>query len=179
MLISPVCVPPVSELHQQHELDQEEKEPADRSHIAPHCGREHRDTDTQTLSHTTDGIFKMCFCTEKFCSFPLVLCLSRCTIKHYVDYWEGYTDTTAWYYCLYIYNVCVSIYKYIYIFLKKAFRALPSRNFSSSGRKKPPAQHAASPINFNSQNLTHKHNSNVKSGRNIKWYRATFLFQNA
>lgn len=44
-MISPVCVPPVRKLHQQHELDQEENEPTDGSDIAPHCGSEQREKD--------------------------------------------------------------------------------------------------------------------------------------
>lgn len=39
--------------------------------------------------------------------------------------------------------------------------SLPSRNVSSSGRKKPPAQHATSTINFSNQNLTFKNGNNV------------------
>lgn len=38
MLLSPVCVPSVCKLNQQHELDHQENEAADGSHIAPHCG---------------------------------------------------------------------------------------------------------------------------------------------
>lgn len=38
MLLSPVCVPSVCKLHQQHKLDHQENEAADGSHIAPHCG---------------------------------------------------------------------------------------------------------------------------------------------
>lgn len=49
---SPVCVPPVGKLHQQHELDEEENEPADGAYIAPHCGS---DRGKKTSSHTTDG----------------------------------------------------------------------------------------------------------------------------
>lgn len=52
-MISPVCVPPVGKLHQQHELDEEEKEPADGAYIAPHCGSGRREKDAVT--HTTDG----------------------------------------------------------------------------------------------------------------------------
>ncbi len=37
MLLSPVCVPSVCKLHQQHELDQQEDEPTNGSHVAPHC----------------------------------------------------------------------------------------------------------------------------------------------
>lgn len=52
-MISPVCVPPVSKLHQQHELDEQEEEATGSSHIAPHCGREEKEQ-----SHTTDGLSK-------------------------------------------------------------------------------------------------------------------------
>lgn len=52
MMISPVCVPPVGKLHQQHELDEQENEPADGAYIAPHC---EVDGGKKTRSHTTDG----------------------------------------------------------------------------------------------------------------------------
>lgn len=42
-LLSPVCVPSVCKLHQQHELDQQENEPASGSYVAPHCGIEQRE----------------------------------------------------------------------------------------------------------------------------------------
>lgn len=38
--LSPVCVPSVCKLHQQHELDQQEARPAHSSDVAPNCGRE-------------------------------------------------------------------------------------------------------------------------------------------
>lgn len=37
VLLSPVCVPSVCKLHQQHELDQQEEEPTSGSYVAPHC----------------------------------------------------------------------------------------------------------------------------------------------
>lgn len=42
MLLSPICVPSVCKLHQQHELDQHEKEPASGCHVAPNCGIEQK-----------------------------------------------------------------------------------------------------------------------------------------
>lgn len=43
MLLSPVCVPSVCKLHQQHELDQQENEPTSGSYIAPHYGIEKKE----------------------------------------------------------------------------------------------------------------------------------------
>lgn len=40
MLVLPVCVPSVCELHQEHELDKEEKKAANSSYVAPYCGIE-------------------------------------------------------------------------------------------------------------------------------------------
>lgn len=60
MLLSPVCVPSVCKLHQQHELDQQENEPASGSYVAPHCGIEQRKRqgnclrDDKTLQHICD-----------------------------------------------------------------------------------------------------------------------------
>lgn len=79
VLISPVCVPPVRKLHQQHELDQQEEEPADSSYVAPHCGRGQGDKDT---SHTTHGISKWAFVLGN----PVLIrrfdaCVAKFTIK--------------------------------------------------------------------------------------------------
>ena len=38
-LLSPVCVPSVGKLHQQHELDEEEDEPPHRPYVPPHCNQ--------------------------------------------------------------------------------------------------------------------------------------------
>lgn len=59
MTSSPVCVPPVGKLHQQHELDEQEKEPADGAYIAPHCGR--RETDAVTHHRWDFGPEKFCY----------------------------------------------------------------------------------------------------------------------
>ncbi len=42
MLLSPVCVPSVCKLHQQHELNQQENEATNGSYVTPHCGIEQR-----------------------------------------------------------------------------------------------------------------------------------------
>lgn len=57
---SPVCVPPVGKLHQQHELDEEENEPADGAYIAPHCGSGRREEDAVTHHRWDFGPEKSC-----------------------------------------------------------------------------------------------------------------------
>lgn len=89
MLLSPVCVPSVCKLHQQHKLDHEENEAADCSHIAPHCGIGGRNKVKQSR-FSKCGIVLHIIVVKKW---PVVT-FQKCFL-----FWEEEASSTACYQC--------------------------------------------------------------------------------
>lgn len=132
MLLSPVCVPSVCKLHQQHKLDQQENEPANSSYIAPHCAM-NRGRDRKIVFWIRKTYDRYLWLNARCCTSLLQL-ITSC-LQPFCNHRDILT----------IFDLA----KYIMSVL-----SLPSRKVSSSGRKKPPAQHPTSAINFRNQNLT-------------------------
>lgn len=178
--LSPVCVPSVCKLHQEHELDQQEKEAANCSDVAPHCAGEEQERnsfrDETYLHQMWHFALQDCIQTKAIFRFDSKRQdLSK--LINYVAYSENkeamlVISNLITFQCLQlfdmaevdVYNKCFhhlyhneyDVYYYSTVGLLFMEFSSPCRNVSSSGRKKPPAQHATSTINFSSQNLTFK-----------------------
>lgn len=68
--------------------------------------------------------------------------------------WLTKTKCKTCYFHSFLITSCV--YNFLQLYCLYFPLSLPSRKVASSGRKKPPAQHATSTINFSNQNLTFK-----------------------